>query len=151
MVYNNNEHVKKLKNRIIITGLLTLIIMTILIFIEQFVPLAILAGAFALGLGFIAILNFQSIRIMEEKNKLILRYYTVFSIDRAYQSIEIPYEHLRKVEVFKLLFGLKWDLRFTVRIRHGLADYPPVSLSAVPLKDRKKVIEQLKLLVPQKS
>jgi len=151
MVYNNNAHVKKLKNRMMITGLLMLITMTVLIFIEQFIPLAILAGAFALVLGFVAILNFQSIRIMEEKNKLILRYYTIFSIDRAYQSIEIPYEHLRKVELFKHLFGFKWDLRFTVRIRQGIADYPPVSFSAVPPKDRKRVVEQLKLLVPQKN
>jgi hypothetical protein len=150
MVYSNNNNVKKLKSWLMITGLLILIAMTVLIFIEKFVALAILAGIFLLGLIIVAILNFQYIRIMEEKNKLTLRYYSIFSLDRTYKAIEIPIEHLRKVEVFKLLFGLKWDLQFTVRIRQGIADYPPVSLSAIPIKDRKKIVEQLKLLVPLK-
>ena len=132
---------------LMITGFLTLIAMTVLIFMEKFIPLAILAGIFLLGLLIVAILNFQYIRIIEEKNKLILRYYSIFSINRIYQSIEIPIEHLRKVEVFKLLFGLKWDLRFTVKIRQGIADYPPVSLSAIPFKDRKRIVEQLQQLV----
>ena len=125
--------------------------MTVLIFAEQFVTLSILAGIFLLGMTVVAVLNFQYIRIVEEKNKLILRYYSIFSLDRTYQAIEIPIEHLRKVEVFKLLFGLKWDLQLTVRIRQGIAEYPRVSLSAVPFKDRLKVLEQLKQLVPSRD
>lgn len=147
MIYSNNENIKRLKIWLMTTGLFCLIAMTVLIFIEKFVTLAIVAGVFLLGVLVIAILNFQYIRIMEEKNKLIFRYYSIFSINRSYQSIEIPTEHLLKVEVFKFLFGLKWDLRFTVRIRQGIADYPLVSLSAVPCKDRKKIIEKLKSLI----
>jgi hypothetical protein len=125
--------------------------MTVLILIEEFIILAIVAGIFLLGLLVVAILNFQYIRILEEKNKLIFRYFSIFSFNRAYQSIEIPTEHLRKVEIFKFLFGLKWDLRFTVRTRQGIADYPLVSLSAIPFRDRHKVLEQLKNLVPKKD
>jgi len=151
MIYSNQKNVNQLKMWLMIAGFLTLIAMAVLIFIEKFIPLAILAGIFLLGLLIIAILNFQYIRITEEKNKLILRYYSIFSINRIYQAIEIPIEHLRKVEVFKLLFGLKWDLRFTVKIRQGIADYPPVSLSAVPFKDRRSILEQLMQLVPSKN
>ena len=149
MIYSNQKNVNKLKMWLMITGFLILIAMTVLIFMEKFTPLTILAGIFLLGLLIIAILNFQYIRIIEEKNKLILRYYSIFSINRIYQAIEIPIEHLRKVEVFKILFGLKWDLRFTVKIRQGIAYYPPVSLSAIPFKDRKRVVEQLQQMVPQ--
>ena len=151
MFYSNNINVRKLKFWLMITGLSCLITMTVLILIEEFVILAIFAGIFLLGVLIVAILNFQYIRILEDKNKLIFRYYSIFSINRTYQSIEIPTEHLRKVEVFKFLFGLKWDIRFTVRIRQGIADYPFVSLTAVPFKDRVKVIEQLKNLVPKKD
>ena len=149
MFYSNKENVKRLKTWLMITGLLMLIAMSILIFMEKFISVAILAGLFLLGLLIVAILNFQYIRIMDEKNKLSLRYYSIFSLYRTYQSIEIPIEHLRKVEVFKRLFGLKWDLRFTVRIRQGIADYPPVSLSAVPFKERLKVLEQLRQVIPK--
>jgi len=148
MVYNNNDNVKRLKIWFLITGLFCLIAMTVLIFIEEFVILAIVAGVFLLGVVIVAIFNFQFIRIIEEKNKLILRYYSIFSINRNYQSIEIPTEHLRKVEIFKVFFGLKWDLRITVRIRQGIAEYPLVSLSAIPFKDRNKIINHLKSLVP---
>lgn len=151
MIYSNQKNVKKLKSWLLITGLASLIAMTVLIFMEDFFALAILAGIFLLGLIIVAVLKFQFICITEERNKLILRYYSIFSIDRTYRSIEIPVEHLRKVEVSKPLFGLKWDLRFTVRIRQGIADYPPVSLSAVPLKERIKIVEQLKLLVPSQN
>lgn len=133
-----------------ISGLIFLITMTVLILFEEFIIFGIVGGVFLLGAFIVIILNFQYIRYMVEKNKLIFRYYSVFAFNRNYQSIEIPIEHLRKVEVFKVLFGLKWDLRFTVRIRQGIAEYPLVSLSAVPFRDRRKILEQLKGLVPMK-
>jgi len=148
MVYSNTQNVKRLKFLLMMIGLCCLIAMTVLVIIENFVTLEFVAGLFLLGVLVISILNFQFIRITEERNKLILRYYSVFSFNRTYQSIEIPLEHLRKVEVFKVLFGLKWDIRLTVKIRQGIADYPLVSLSAVSFKDRKKIIEHLRSLVP---
>ena len=151
MLYNNNEAVQKLKAWLMITGLVFLVAMTVLILINEFIILAILGGVFLLGVLLVAILNFQYIRITEDKNRLVFRYFSIFSINRSYQSIEIPIEHLRRVEIYKFLLGLKWDLRFTVRIKQGIADYPFVSLSAVPFKDRHKVLEQLKDLVPKKS
>ncbi len=132
-------------------GICLLIAMTVLIFIEEFLAVAVLAGFFLLGVLLVAILNFQYIRIQEEKNKLIFRYFSIFSVNRSYQSIEIPIEYLRKVKVYKFFFGLKWDLRFTVRTRNGIADYPLVSLSAIPFRHRHKILEHLRNLVPGKE
>lgn len=148
MLYSNNDSVKRLKVWLMITGLTCLIAMTVLILAEKFILTGIVGGAFLLGVFIVIILNFQYIRIMEEKNKVILRYYSIFSFNRAYQSIEIPIEHLRKIEVFKYLFGLKSDLKLIVRIRQGIAEYPPVSFSAVPFKDRIKIIKYLRGLIP---
>lgn len=151
MFYSNTDNVTRLKAWLMVVGLICLIAMTILILIEEFIALAILAGVFLIGVLIVAILNFQYIRIIEEKNKLIFRYFSIFSINRTYQSIEIPIEHLRKVEVFKFFFGLKWDIRFTVRTRQGIADYPLVSLSAIPFHERYKVLEKLKSLIPKRD
>ncbi len=151
MFYSNTEYVKKLKAWLMITGLVSLIAMTVLILLGEFLILAIFAGVFLLAVLILAILNFQYIRITEDKSKLIFRYFSIFSVNRSYQSIEIPLEHLRKIQVFKFLFGLKWDIRFTVRIKQGIADYPLVSLSSIPFKDRHKVLEQLINLVPKKE
>ena len=151
MFYSNSESVQKLKAWLMITGLACLVSMTVLILIQEFIITAIIAGVFIFGLLIVAILNFQYIRIMEEKDKLIFRYFSIFAFNRSYQSIEIPIEYLRKVEVFKFLFGLKWDLRFSVRTRQGIADYPLVSISAIPFRDRYKVLEHLKNLIPSKE
>lgn len=144
MFYSNHNSIKILKLWLTITGLICLCIMGILIFIQQFLYLLIFTGAFILSMLLIAIIDFQYIRISEEKKKLIIQYFSIFSVFRSYHSIEFPIEFLRKVSVLKSFFGLKWSLRLTVRIREGIADYPPVSLSGVPVKDRKQLIAQLK-------
>lgn len=148
MLYNNEDKVRILKTSIMITGLLFIISMTVLIFLQEFMILAILAGFFLLGLIIISILNFQYVYVGENKNKLVIRYYSVFSVNRDYQSIEFPIEFLRKVRIKKLFFGIKWDLSLTVKTRKGIADYPPVSLSAIPPKDRYDLVRKLKLLIP---
>jgi hypothetical protein len=51
---------------------------------------------------------------------------------------------LRQVKVKKYLFGLKWDLHLTVKLKQGMASYPAICLSAVPFKERRKIVETLK-------
>jgi hypothetical protein len=147
MLYSNEASVKTLKTFIMIAGFICIIAMTGLIFLQQFMILAFVTGFFLTGLIIVSILNFQYVHIGEKGNKLIVRFYSVFSVDRNYKSIEIPLEHLRQVKVNKLFLGLKWDLKFIVRIRQGIAEYPPLSLSAVSFKDRKNLITALKLLI----
>ena len=147
MLYSNEASVKILKTVIMIAGFICIIAMTVLIFFQLFMILAVLTGFFIAGLIIVSVLNFQYIHIGEKGNKLIVRFYSIFSVDRNYQSIEIPFEHLRNIRVSKLFLGLKWDLKFIVRIRQGFAEYPPLSLSAVSFKDRKDLIAKLKLLI----
>ena len=147
MLYSNEQNVKILKTIIMIAGFACIVAMTVLIFFQQFMILAVLTGFFLTGLAIISILNFQYIHIGEKGNKLIVRFYSVFSVGRNYQSIEIPIEHLRQIKVTKFFLGLKWDLKFIVRIRQGIAEYPPLSLSAVSFKDRKDLVAKLKLLI----
>jgi len=151
MLYNNEKNVKKLKAVTMTAGFLCIILMTVLIFIQQFMILAFLTGFFLAGLLLISIFNFQYIHIGLKNNKLVIRYYSVFSVSRSYETIEIPVENLRKISVKKLLFGLKWDLRLIVKIREGIAEYPPLSLSALSFKDRRNLISRLKLLIGANS
>ena len=84
----------------------------------------------------IAILNFQFVKIVVEKNKLIVRYYSIFSVDRMFQMFEFKVDQLRNIETHKNLLGLKMDIVFTIRVQKGLANYPRVSLSAIPFGKR---------------
>ena len=144
MVYSNKNSVTKLKNTFLMVGILLLLTATAFIFLEEFVIVAIIAGFFLLGILLVTMLNLQYVKIAEENGRLSIRYYTVFSVNRQYESIEFPVSSLKKVEVSKYFLGLKWDVSFTVRLKQGFADYPPVCFSAIPRKERIRLINWIK-------
>jgi len=151
MVFNNKKVIRKLRLYLLLIGLSWLLVMIVLVFLEMFNALAILACFFLFVAMIIAILNFQYVSIVVEKNKLTVRYYSVFSVDRSFQMFDFRVDQLRNIEVHKNFLGLKWDIVFTIRIQKGLADYPRVSLSAIPLRDRSKLVEELKKLIPKRN
>jgi len=151
MVFSNKEGVKRLRLYLLIISISWFLLMSVLIFLEMFTVLAIMAGLFLVAAIVIAILNFQYVRIDVEKNKLIVKYYSIFSIDRMFHTFEFPIDLLRNVEVSKHFLGMKWDICFTVRIQKGLAEYPPVSFSAIPFRERSKLVMELKELIPKKN
>jgi hypothetical protein len=151
MVFNNKEGIRKLRLYLLLIGTSWLLVMIVLVFLEMFTALAILACVFLFVAMIIAILNFQYVSIIVEKNKLIVRYYSVFSVDRSFQMFDFRVDQLRNVEVFKNFLGLKWDIVFTIRVQKGLADYPRVSLSAIPFGKRSKLVEELKKLIPKRN
>lgn len=150
MEFSNKEGVRKLRIVLLIFGIIWLMVMVVFIFLEMFTGLAILAGLFLVIALLIALMNFQYVRIAVTNNKLIVRYYSVFSVERIFQVIEFPVDQLRNVEVHKYFFGLKWNLKLTIRVQKGLADYPPVSLSGIPFHQRSKLVIELMKLIPQK-
>jgi hypothetical protein len=150
MVFSNKNGIRKLRLYLLLIGASWLLTMVVLTFFEMFTVLAILAGFFLFTAMVIAILNFQYVSITVEKNKLTVRYYSIFSVDRLFQMFDFRVDQLRSIEVYKNLLGLKWDIVFTVRVQKGLADYPRVSLSAIPFRDRSKLVEELKKMIPKK-
>ena len=125
--------------------------MTVCLFMETFTPVAILAGLFFAAIVLTALLNFQFVRIVIERDKLNVSYYSLFFSNQEYQTFEFPLSALQNVKVTKYFPGLKWKIRFTVRTKKGLADYPSISLSAVPFRQRSKLVKELKNLILQKN
>ncbi len=150
MNFNNKAGVKRIRITLLIIGICWLLGMSVLIFMEKFTALAILAGLFFVFALLIALLNFQFVKITLANNRLIVRYYSVFSVDRLFQMFDFPVGQLHNVEVNKHFMGLKWTVRFTVRVQKGLADYPPVSFTAIPFHKRSELVMELRKLVPLK-
>ncbi len=150
MDFNNSKPVKKLRIIFLVMGLGLLFAVAGLIFFSLFTAGVLLAAFFLLAMLLIAILNFQYVRITIDNQKIILRYYSIFAVDRMFRMFEFPIGQLHKVEVRKYLLGLKWELRLTVRVKKGLADYPWISLSAIPFRIRARLINALNEMVPQK-
>jgi hypothetical protein len=147
MIYNNKKPLLVLKKWLLFSGLALLLIMIVMIIYEQFEILFCLAILLVVSLIVNRILNFSFVRILLENNLLIIRHYSLFSLERDFQSVEFPVASLRYVVVKKYLFGLKWDLHLTVRLKQGLASYPPICLSAIPSGDREKLVRLISGLV----
>jgi len=151
MDFSNKVMVKKIRMALLMIGICWLLTMVALLFIQMFAILAFLAILFFVVAIVIAILNFQYVRIIIEKNKLIVRYYSIFSVDRTFQMFEFRIDQLRNIEVHDNLLGLKLDIIFTIRVQKGLANYPRVSFSAIPFSERYKLVMALKKLIPRNT
>ncbi len=149
MVFSNSKEVKKLRRALMIIAACCFLIMAVLGFLALFTLLVIFGTLFIMAVMQIALLNFQYVKISVEKNRLIVRYYSIFSFERSFQTFDFPVMQLRQVAVNKYFLGLKWDIRFTIKVQKGLADYPPISLSALPVSKRARLVETLKTLIPK--
>lgn len=150
MDFSNRDGVKKIRMGLLVIGICWLITMIAFLLMEMFTTLATLAVVFLVVIMVIAILNFQYVRIMVDKNKLIVRYYSIFSVDRMFQMFEFRVDQLRNIEIHKNLLGLKMDIVFTIRVQKGLANYPRVSLSAIPFGKRSKLVKELEKFIALK-
>ena len=151
MDFSNSKWVNKLRIVFLVSGLCWLLTIAVLLFLELFGASVILAGLFLLAVLLIAVMNFQYIRISVDKDKMTVRYYSIFAVDRMFRMFEFPVGVLWRVELRNYFLGLKLEARFTVRVKKGLADYPWISLSAMPFRERNKLIGNLKNLVAQRS
>lgn len=143
MLYNNKKHLAFLKNSLMLSGLGLLLTMSVAVFFQRFEIVLVLACLLITGLVLNRILNFNYVRFQLENNKVLIRYYALFSVDRSYESVDFPAASLRQVKVKKYLLGLKWDLYLTVKLKQGMASYPAICLSAIPFRERKMLVEEL--------
>ena len=101
-------------------------------------------GVFSLWYLFFHVADYQYIQFSDERGKIVLRYYKAIGFgSKSYHSIEFPQNILQNAHFENSLFGKLSDVTFLVRTKRGIAEYPPVSLSAVPLEDREKMKDAL--------
>lgn len=101
-------------------------------------------GAFSLWYLYFHVADYRFIEYRDDNGKIILRYYKIISFgSKSYHSIEFPQEIIQNAHFEDSVFGKLSDITFLVRTKRGIAEYPSVSLSAVPFADRKKMKESL--------
>ena len=101
-------------------------------------------GLFSLWYLIFHVADFQFIEYSDENERILLRYFKAVSFGtKAYHSIEFPQQILQNAHFENSIFGKLSDITFIIRTKRGIAEYPSVSLSAVPFEDRKKMQESL--------
>lgn len=103
-----------------------------------------MAGVFALWFLYFQVADYQFIEFKDSNNKILLRYYKAVRFGKTnFHSIEFPQSMLYKFHFDNSLFGKMTDLTLVIKTRRGIAEYPAVSLTALPKEDRKKLQEAL--------
>lgn len=103
-----------------------------------------LAGVFALWFLYFQFADYQYIEFISTNSKIALRYYKAIGLGRtSYNAIEFPQQLLHKFHFENSIFGKMTDLTLVIKTRRGIAEYPSVSLTALPVADRKKLQEAL--------
>lgn len=101
-------------------------------------------GVFSMWFLYFYVADFQYIEYIDENNKIILRYYKAVSFGKQeFSAIEFPQKLLKNAYFENSLFGKMSDITFVVNTKRGVAEYPSVSLSAVPIEDRKRIQQSL--------
>lgn len=101
-------------------------------------------GAVSIWYLYFHVADFQFIEYLDENNKIILRFYKAISFGKQeYSAIEFPQELLKEVHFENSIFGKLTDITLVIKTKRGVAEYPSVSLSAVPFEDRLQIRESL--------
>lgn len=101
-------------------------------------------GVFSMWYLYFHVADYQFVEYNDEKGKILLRYFKAVSFGtKAFHAIEFPSQLLQNAHFEDSIFGKLSDVTLIIRTKRGIAEYPSVSLSAVPLKDRKRIKESL--------
>jgi hypothetical protein len=99
-----------------------------------------LVGVFAVWFLFFQVADYQYIEFHDADNKILLRYYKAVRLgSTSFNSIEFPHNMLYNAQFENSLFGKMSDLTLVVKTKRGIAEYPSVSLTALPKQERLKL------------
>ncbi len=140
MVISNKKKVVFYKRLFYLVSLMIALI-ALALFLFDYTLYAIGAvGAFALWFLFFQVADYQYVEFRYENNKVVLRYYKAVRFGSTrYNAIEFPQSILYRAYFENSMFGKMTDLILVVKTQRGIAEYPPVSFTAVPKEDRKKI------------
>jgi len=142
-ISNKNRAIKY--KRLFFLVSIAIALATLLLFLLDFTLYGIAGvGVFSLWYLYFHVADYQFIEYSDEDGKITLRFFKAVSFGtKSYHSIEFPQNILQNAHFENSVFGKLSDITFIVRTKRGIAEYPSVSLSAVPFDERKKMQESL--------
>lgn len=144
MRINNKTKATKLKRLFFLTSVAIAIVALILFLTDHTFPGLISVGVFSLWYLYFHVADYQFIEFHTENNNVVLRYFKAIRFGKTlFNSIEFPQQILKNAIFENSIFGKMSDLTLTVKTKKGIAEYPPVSLSAVKKSDRQKMADML--------
>ena len=139
MNINNKKKASALKRLFFLVSVIIAVISLILFMIDLLHGI-ISVGIFSIWYLYFHVVDYQFIEFSDDDNKILLRYFKAIKFGGgAYNSIEFPKHALMQANFENSVFGELTDLTIVVKTHRGPADYPSVSLTALPKVDRIKI------------
>lgn len=147
MNISNKKKTSALKRLFFLVSVFIAAISLILFLIDVLYGI-ISVGAFSLWYLYFHVADYQYIEFSDEENKVLLRYYKAIKFGGGtYNSIEFPQNALLQANFENSVFGKLTDLTIVIKTKRGPAEYPSVSLTALPKDDRIKIKKSLNQII----
>lgn len=152
VIENPSFVIKHIKSRylILIIGFICILLVTMLDFFEENqlglsreVYITAAVTIFVLINLYRFLMDYHYVHVGVEKEKLVLKYYSLRSFAGKRKSVEIPITGFAKFEIEKKMMGMVPYLILYQRIKGKVAKYPPISISAYTIEQ----ISELKALL----
>ncbi len=144
MTISNKQKTIFYKRLFFLVSLVIALVALALFLLDYTLFALLLVGVFALWFLYFQVADYQFIEFSDENNKVLLRYYKAVRLGKtSFNSIEFPQNMLYNAYFENSLFGKMSDLTLVVKTRRGIAEYPSVSLSALPKEQRRELQKAL--------
>lgn len=139
MEFSNQKRSKKIKRTFNWIGILIVLIGLAFLWLKHDTLVLITAGVFAVYVGISQFANLCYIKFSTENGKVLIRYYPIITfMKKEFESIEFRHQLLVNFKIEKSM-GFA-DLDIAIKSKHGIAEYPTISLAALS----KAEIEQIR-------
>ncbi|HAF28279.1 MAG TPA: hypothetical protein DCG75_04440 [Bacteroidales bacterium] len=153
MHFDNSNKVIKLSKRKYIALLIYLILMGVLILSDVFgnrilgYDKSIFIGSFTalyiLYVVYAYLSNYNYFVFNDEGEKLTFRFASLRPFDNKKQAIEIPKTSFKGYKFKNSFFKLRQEIILHVKTNNGIASYPPISIRALSINQRKMLVSSL--------
>ncbi|MDA3955065.1 MAG: hypothetical protein PF485_15585 [Bacteroidales bacterium] len=96
---------------------------------------------------FVYTLNYNFFSYNDDGSKLIFRFVSLRAFDNKKRAIEINKKDFAGYKIKISFFNLRQDLVVKIKTKKGIANYPPISLTALSLKHKKMLKNSLNQMI----
>lgn len=144
MVFDNRKIVLQLNKRRYIAILLYLVSMGLLLLSDTFKKtilgyekslfVIIITILYILYIVYVFIVNYNFLSYNDDGNKLIIRFVSLRPFNNKKRAIEVNKNEFVGYKIKSSFFNLKQDLIVKIKTKNGIANYPPISITALSIK-----------------
>ena len=118
--------------------------------ITKYQWILIVAGAYLLLVVISWIRNLNYFYFDDTGDKIIIRYYPIRPLGRKKKAVQIPKISFAGFEIRKTALGIKKILILKQHVKRTVANYPPISITALTKQELAMLEKQLSIYVRKK-